>query len=130
EAMRAAWEVGHHFLIRASQNRLVYVTPQRDRQEYLLDYARTLPSQGSDTVDIPGRGGRPARTATVALAGAAVAVPAPAGTPRRAAQPVLDAWVVRIWEPQPPAEVEEPLEWILLSALPAATVPELKERRD
>jgi len=130
EAMRAAHDVGHQFLIRAAQNRLVFVTPQRDRQEYLLDYARSLPSQGGDTVEIPGRGGRPARTATVALAGAAIAVPPATGTPDRPHQPVIDAWVVRIWEPNPPADIEEPLEWILLSALPAATLADLKERRD
>jgi Transposase DNA-binding/Transposase Tn5 dimerisation domain len=130
EAMRAASEVGHAFLIRAAQNRLVFVTTERDRQEFLLDYARSLPSQGSDTVEIPGRGGRPARTATVALAGAAVAVRPSTGTPARAQQPVIEAWVVRIWEPNPPAGVEEPLEWILLSSVPAPTLAELKERRD
>ncbi len=130
EAMRAAHDVQHNFLIRAAQNRLVFVTPERDRQEYLLDYARRLPSQGSDTVEIPGRGGRPSRTATVALAGAAVAVPPATGTPDRPHQPVIDAWVVRVWEPNPPPDIEEPLEWILLSALPAPTLAELKERRD
>jgi hypothetical protein len=130
EAMRAAHDVGHQFLIRVAQNRLVFVTPERDRQEYLLDYTRSLPSQGSDTVEIPGRGGRPARTATVALAGAAVAVPPATGTPDRPHQPVIDAWVVRVWEPNPPAGVEEPLEWILLSTLPAPTLAGLKERRD
>jgi Transposase DNA-binding/Transposase Tn5 dimerisation domain len=130
EAMRAALEVKHDFLIRAAQNRLVFVTPERDRQEYLLDYARSLPSQGTDTVEIPGRGGRPARTAIVTLAGAAVAVPAPAGTPMRSEQPIIEAWGVRVWEPNPPADVKEPLEWIMLSSVPAPTLADLKERRD
>jgi Transposase DNA-binding/Transposase Tn5 dimerisation domain len=130
EAMRAAWELGHHFLIRANQNRLVFVTPDSDRQEYVLDYARSLPSAGSDEVDIPGRGGRPARRATVLLTGAPVRVPAPAGTAKRKTQPVLDAWVIRIWEPQPPASVAEPLEWILLCSVATSTLEDLKERRD
>jgi hypothetical protein len=130
EAMRAAQEVGHQFLIRAAQNRLVYVTPGHDRREYLLDYARSLPALGRDSVEIPGRGGRPARTAVVALAGAAVAVPPATGTPGRPRQPVIEAWVVRVWEPDPPPGVEEPLEWILLSGLPAASLADLKERRD
>lgn len=130
EAMRAAREMGHDFLFRASQNRLVWVTPEHDRQEYLLDYARSLPSKGSDVVEIPGRGGRPSRTANICLAAAPVWVPAPAGTAQRAAQPLLAAWVIRIWEPQPPAGVEEPLEWILLCSLPSTTLEELKERRD
>src|SRR5260370_35271097 len=81
EAMRAADDVGHQFLIRAAQNRLVFVTPQRDRQEYLLDYAPSFPTHGRAPGENPGRGGRPARTATVALAGAAVAVPPGTGNP-------------------------------------------------
>lgn len=130
EAMRAAWAVGHHFLFRVSQNRHVFVTADQDRREPLLDYARTLPSQGQDQVAIPGRGGRSPRTATVSLAGAAVWVPAPAGTPKRHEQPVLPAWVIRIWEPEPPAEVQEPLEWSLICSLPTTTREELRTRRD
>jgi len=130
EGMRACREMGHHFLFRANQNRLVFVTPKRDRQEYLLDYARSLPSQGSDVVEIPGRGGRPPRTAQVSLAAAAVWVPPPQGTSKSAGKPILPAWVIRIWEPRPPAGVKEPLEWILLCSVPTTTLAELKERRD
>lgn len=130
EVMRAAQAVGHHFLIRANQDRRVFVTADQDRQEPLLDYARTLASQGRDVVEIPGRGGRPPRTATVSLAGAAVWVPAPAGTPKRHEQAVLSAWVIRIWEPAPPPEIKEPLEWILICSVPTATLEELRTRRD
>ena len=130
EAMRVARGLGHDFLIRANQNRLAFVTPEQDRQEHVLDYARTLPSRGSDRVDIPGRGGRPPRSATVSLAAAPIWVPAPAGTAQRRSQPVLAAWVIRIWETQPPADVKEPLEWILLCSVPTDTLEELKERRD
>ena len=130
EAMRAAREVGHHFLLRAKQNRRVGTTPTLDHQVLLLDHARSLRSQGADVVDIPGRGGRPPRTAHVALAATAVWVPAPDGTRRRWSQPVLPVWVLRIWEPEPPSGVAEPLEWILLCSVPTTTLDELKERRD
>ena len=130
EGMRVCREVGHHFLFRANQDRLVFVTPEHDRQEYLLRYARSLPSRGSDTVEIPGRGGRPPRTAQVALTAAPVWIPPPKGTSRFAGKPILAAWVIRIWEPQPPAGAEEPLEWMLLCSVPSTTVEELKERRD
>lgn len=130
EALRTARECKQHILLRVSQNRLVLVTPEHDRQKQLLDYARSLPSQGSDVVEIPGRGGRPSRTAAVCLTAAPVWVPAPVGTPERAAQPVIASWVIRIWEPHPPAGVDEPLEWILLCTLPTQTLAELKERRD
>jgi hypothetical protein len=130
EAMRATREVGHHFLFRAAQNRIVYVSATQDREAYVLDYARSLTAVGRDEVAIPGRGGRPARTAAVALAAAPVWVPAPAGTPQRRSQPILAAWIIRIWEPKPPAEVEEPLEWVLWCSLPSSRLEELKERRD
>jgi transposase-like protein/transposase Tn5 family protein len=129
EAMQAARGVGHHFLFRAKQDRVVWVTPAHDQERHLFDYARSLLSRGRDTVTIPGRGGRPPRTAVVELTAAAVWVPAPKGFPRRARQPVLAAWVIRIWEPQPPAGVE-PLEWVLLCSVPSDTLAELKERRD
>ena len=47
EAMCAALAVGHHFLIRAAQNRLVFVAPAQHEQAYVLDYARSLPSVGT-----------------------------------------------------------------------------------
>jgi len=130
EGMRVCREAGHHFLFRATQDRLVFVTPQHDRKEHLLRYARSLPGRGDDVVEIPGRGGRPPRTARVALAAAAVWVPPAKGAPQAASKPVLAAWVIRIWEPCPPAGVEEPLEWILLCSVPSTTLEELKERRD
>jgi len=130
ETMQAARELGHHFLIRAKQDRVVFVTTALDRERHLFDYARSLPGQGRDQVEIPGRGGRPSRTATVQLAAAPVWVPAPKGFPQRGQQPVLAAWVIRIWEPQPPAGSAERLEWVLLCSLPTQGLQELKERRD
>jgi hypothetical protein len=130
EAMVAARQVGHHFLLRASQDRRVLLTPQPRQPEVpLLSYARTLPSQGNAVVDIPSRGGRPSRTAAVQLAAAPVWVPAPTEVRQRWQQPILAAWVIRVWEAQPPAEVDEPLEWILLCSLPTQTLAEINERR-
>ena len=40
----------------------------------------------------------------------------------------VPVWVERVWEPDPPADVEEPLEWILLSSLPAADAEQLHRR--
>jgi hypothetical protein len=129
EAMVAAQAQGHDFLFRVTQNRQVWVTPERAKLTTLRDYACSLASQGRDLVDIPGRGGRAARQAEVALAAAPVWIPAPSGTRQRAAQPVVAAWVVRIWEPNPPPGVEG-LEWILLTSVPTQTLEALRERRD
>lgn len=130
EGMRVSREVGHHFLFRANQNRLVFVTPEHDEQKYLLDYARSLSSQGSDVVEIPGRGGRPPRTAQVSLAAAPVWIPPPKGSSKSGVKPIVTAWILRIWEAHPPGGVEEPLEWMLLCSVPTTTLEELKERRD
>jgi hypothetical protein len=129
EAMAASQAQGHDFLFRLTQNRQVWTTPERGQLTTLRDYACGLASQGSDSVDIPGRGGRTARTAEVELAAAPVWIPAPSGTRQRAAQPVIAAWVVRVWEAKPPPGVEG-LEWILITSVLTQTLEQLRERRD
>lgn len=130
EAMVAARDAGHHFLFRASQDRLVLLDGQpRGKEVPLLRHARSLPSQGQDTVDIPSRGGRLARTAVVQLAATPVWVPAPTEVRQRWQQPIVAAWVVRVWEAHPPADIEEPLEWILLCSVPTVSRQEINERR-
>lgn len=129
EAMVAAVSQGHDFLFRLTQNRQVWATPDRAGLTALRDHARGLPGQGRDAVEVPGRGGRAARTAEVELAAAPVWIPAPTGTRQRASQPVIAAWVVRVWEPDPPAGAEA-LEWILITSVATTTLEGLRERRD
>src|SRR6202044_2947434 len=69
EPLRAPRDLDHHFLFRVYQDRQVYRDEARTEPLHLLAHARALPSQGTDVVEIPGRGGRPPRTATVNLAG-------------------------------------------------------------
>ena len=130
DAMRAARDVGHHFLFRVYQDRQVYRDAERKESLHLLAHARSLPSQGSDLVEIPGRGNREPRTAAVNLTAGLIWMPASSGTPCRTKQPLIPTWVIRIWEPQPPAGVDEPLEWLLLCSLPTFTLQDLKDRRD
>ncbi len=80
-------------------------------------------------MDIPSRGGRAGRQAEVEMTAAPVWIPAPSGTPQRGTQPVVAAWVVRIWEANPPAGVEA-LEWILITSVPTETIEDIRERRD
>jgi hypothetical protein len=129
EAMEAAQAAGHDFLFRVTQDRQVWTSAARQELVGLRQFACSLASQGCDSVDIPSRGGRAARTATVQLAAAPVWIPAPQGTPQRGSKPVLAAWVIRIWEADAPAGVE-PLEWILVCSVPTQTLEEIKTRRD
>jgi hypothetical protein len=71
----------------------------------------------------------PARTARVQLAAGPVWIVPPAHLPNRRAYQPIRIWVERVWEEQAPAGAE-PLEWVLLSTLPAATEAELLLRRD
>lgn len=130
EAMVASQAVGHAFLFRVTQNRQVWTSATQEAPLVgLRDYAGSLPSQGRDHVDIPGRGGRAARSATVQMAAAPVWIPAPQGTKQRWQQPVILAWVLRIWEIDAPKGVE-PLEWLLVCSVATETLEELKTRRD
>jgi hypothetical protein len=129
EAMVASQAQGHDFLFRVTQNRQVWTTPERDELTNLRDYVCGLPSKGRDIVDIPSRGGRAGRQAEVEMTAAPVWIPAPSGTPQRGAQPVVAAWVVRIWEANPPAGAEG-LDWILITSVPTQTIEEIRERRD
>lgn len=129
EAMVASREVGHDFLFRVTQNRQVWTTAEHGPVVGLRDFAGSLPSQGCDRVEIPGRGGRASRTVTVQMAAAPVWIPAPEGTLRRWSQPIIAARVIRIWEANAPQGVE-PLEWILVCSVPTHGLEELKTRRD
>lgn len=130
EAMKASRDAGHHFLFRVCQDRKVFLSAAFDREALLMRHARGLPAVGHDVVKIPGRGGRPPRTAKVALAAAPVWVPAPWGTPQRESQPILQAWVIRVWEVDAPPGVEEPLEWVLLCSIETVTPEQIEQKRD
>jgi hypothetical protein len=132
EAIHAARELGHEFLFRACKDRAIVVgaTAEGPRR-HLKPFARSLPAQARGEVVIPGQGGRPARTAQVALTAAPVWLLVP--VLERSVHPdwtAVRVWVERVWEPKPPADVEEPLEWILLSSLAAADAPQLHRRCD
>lgn len=129
EAMRESEQVGHHFVIRACQDRGIGIQADLSETSHLMQFAASLPSLGTDTIEIPSRKGRPARTATVQLSAAPIWVPAPKGTKGRKSQPVIRAWVVRVWEVNPPAG-GEPLQWVMVTSVPTTTLAEAQERRD
>jgi hypothetical protein len=118
------------FLVRLFHNRVLVWEegpPQASEPSahFLLDYLRSLPPVAGSgyTVHIPSHlvKGKPvpARDAKVVVAWAKVRVPPPAQAPLplRTHAP-LGAWGLRVWEPNPPQDVAEPVEWLLLSSLP------------
>jgi hypothetical protein len=132
EAIHAARELGHEFLFRACRDRAIVAGATAEGpKRYLKPFARAVPAQAQGAVFIPSHGGRPARTAQVDLAAAPVWLLVP-----QRERPVhpdwepVPVWVERVWEPDPPADVAEPLDWILLSSLPAADAGQLRRRCD
>ena len=130
EAIQAARELGHEFLFRAYKDRAIVAGATADGpKRYLKSFVRSLPARAHGEVFIPSQGGRPARTAQVDLAAARVWLLVP--QPERSIHPdwePVPVWVERIWEPRPPAEVAEPLDWTLLGSLPAADAEQLHRR--
>ena len=110
-------------LIRAMSDRLTdVVRPQAEqpakgpRVRYTL---RALLAQQPGTpqvVDVPRRGTQRARTAQVMLRWATVTLPGPANRPKAQRVPVTLA-VVWTKEVDPPPDVVEPLDWLLLTTL-------------
>lgn len=91
-----------------------------------LDYARSIPPcqdpEASYTVRVPAHDRKPAREAQVVMAWAQVTIPAPSKAPAEVRRHcAIRVWVLRVWEPNPPAGTE-PVEWVLLSSLPITTV--------
>ena len=116
-------ELGYDFLTRVAQNRNVLTEEEEEQKdptaEHLKTLARSLPSQGVKVLTVPAERGRPEREALVNISWSPVEIQPPTdGTALY--QTGIKAWVVRVWEPEPPEGVEA-LEWILVTSLPVNT---------
>lgn len=133
EYMAACVDQGKQYLVRAFHNRLLgwdEDAPQAETEEAraLLDYARSLPAvadpRASYTIHVDATKKQPAREARVVMAWAEVTIPPPSQAPPEIGQHApIQAWVLRVWEPDPPAGAKR-VEWILVSSLPITTVEE------
>ncbi len=129
--MVACVELGKEFLIRAQHNRALGRDPQAPEggeEDHLLDQARSLPAcpdpEASYVVQVSAHNRQPAREARVVMAWTGVTLPPPSKAPAEVRRHgLLRVSLLRVWEPDPPAGAE-PVEWVLLSSLPIATVHE------
>jgi hypothetical protein len=134
EFLATCVDLGKHALVRAFHDRVLAWDPDDPRADVstahtVLTHARTLPAHpdAGYLIHLPiqvVKGKKvAARDADVTLAWTKVTFPPPAQAPEpiRSHAP-LTIWVLRVGEPAPPAEVIEPLEWILLSTLPIETL--------
>lgn len=121
--LAACLDLGKHFLVRAYHNRVLYWEEGAGQASHLLDYARSLPAvEGAGySVRVEATKKQPAREAEVVLAWGEVTIPPP---DRGAYKQVpIHAWVLRVWEPEPP-EGAERVEWVLLCSLPVESIAE------
>lgn len=128
------YAVGHarHFVIRCARDRNLlgddHVGADRVYQK-LRAYAADLPPLGERRVEAGAGPGRKARTARVRIAAGPVTLEPPDVARGQYAPKALDLWVVHVAEGDAPEGVE-PLEWILLTDLPAGTFAQAGERVD
>ena len=112
--LRNRWD----FIIRGYRDRKL-----AGRDEHLLAALAQAPAQGTMTVELRGRGGAAARTATVTLRSCRVTLSGPwrpSGTQEDVAVNVVAA------REEAPPEGTEPLHWILLTSLPCQRWVELQ----
>jgi hypothetical protein len=120
--------VAHHcsFVVRAAKNRRVEVDGEEATEDevdtdplidYLFPAVRALPRKATRTLAIPAHRGKPAREATVNVSWGPLRLLPPR---QEQADGPIEAWVVRVWEPDPPT-AKDRLEWILLTSVETAT---------
>jgi hypothetical protein len=120
---------GKKYVVRSQHNRWMMRENQGKTEKVKLhDWARTLPAQGNRSIEIKGRPGQKARTATVGVSWEALHLQPPRQPRGEERGLPLPLWVVRVWELTPPGS--EGVEWILLTNVPVTNLQEAFERVD
>lgn len=123
---------GRHFVIRCAKDRnLSGMDHVGDDRTYhkLHAYVRDLPTLGHQQVRAAAGPGRKARTARVRVAAGPVTLEPPHYARGEYDARPLEAWAVHVLEADPPTDVT-PLEWMLLSDLPADTFERAAQKVD
>lgn len=121
EYMRSCQEHEMGFVLRAKVNRAL----NQDTETRLFDYVRSLPANESYPayeVEVDASSKHPKRKAKLVVSWSAVEIKAPQSAIEQ--QPIV-ACVVRVWEVNPPANVEA-VEWILLTSLQVQSAEDAK----
>jgi len=123
---------GRHFVIRVAKDRNLEGDDHlgADRIHHKLrSYARDLPVLGTRSLEVPASGRHAARAAAMTVAAGPLRLRASRFARGNCAGMAMDLWVVRVAEVDPPPGAL-PLEWVLLSDLPADTFERACQRVD
>lgn len=127
EFLEAEFNSGRRFLIRSKHDRMIHVGHEQSTHEQstesrkLRAFARQLNPKGKKRVKLSAGSGRKARKADLRVSFAPVQVIPPKRKRGQHGDQPMPLWVVRVWEPDPPAG-EEPVEWFLLTNHPVTTL--------
>lgn len=111
---------GVDWLVRAAWNRRV-----EHPEKYLWDAVEAAPALGQTTLQVPGSGKTPARSAQLTLRCLPVQLRPPRSRPSKEAN--VEVFVIHALEADAPEGVE-PLEWMLLTSVPTHTHEQALER--
>lgn len=124
DTFEVLWELTdrrRNFVVRSAHNRALGDGPSDAvAAEKLHDAIRALPTAATWELDIPGRGGRPRRTAQLSVAWLGTVLRPPQVRKGKHPRVPVPITVVRVWEADPPQGVA-PLEWFLLTNQVVAT---------
>jgi hypothetical protein len=113
---------GPKLLVRAERDRLL-----ADGQGHLWDYVKAQPLAGLQEVQIPRRGKRPARVAQLEIRFAEVKLKAPKRKPELGE---VIVWAIVAEEVNYAVDIEDPLQWLLLTTLVVETFEQAVEKLD
>lgn len=111
------------FLIRAMQPRRIEVSAEKPSNSW--DYVRSLPCQGTYSLEVPRRGTRAKRTTTIEVRFGEVTILPPKDNSK--GRHPITLYAVSAVEPDCP-EGAEPVEWLLLTSLPVQGYEEALEK--
>jgi Transposase DNA-binding/Transposase Tn5 dimerisation domain len=109
-------------LVRAKIDRCLAEKPF----QHLWDKVEHRRRVGELTVEITGNQKRPSRQATVSLRFCSVTLKPPARPADQPKLPPLTLTAILVCEEHPPADLEEPIEWLLLTNTPVATLADVE----
>jgi hypothetical protein len=118
---------GGWYVVRSKHDRIVWAKGDPNRPVKLHQHARSLDTLGTWSIEVSANTDRPARSARVRLAAGRVTLPVPRPKCGEHGDEPLEAWVVHVMEIDPPAGVK-PLEWVLLTNVPADSYAQATER--
>src|SRR6266704_296137 len=102
-------QLGYDFVVRVAQDRRVLLDEEPESEDLevqrLKTLARSLPVQGGRVLHVPAQRQRPARDALVQISWQEVRIQPPIHGATLSKTEVT-AWIVRVWEPEPPEGVE------------------------